>query len=151
MLAMLDALYWRDHEQHEQLASHALQTCADAPRRRLHRRSMLQRTQEKARRMETANMALSSRVSELEAAHAQLLAHKTSLTEQLRATTAQLTSALEVRPRLALLSRAWCSCQFWLPKITIPAKIMGDGQGQSLHRTTVKCGDAFGMRSLCRC
>ncbi len=47
--------------------------------------------------METANMALSARVADLEAAHAQLAAHKTSLTEQLRATTAQLTSALQVK------------------------------------------------------
>ena len=46
--------------------------------------------------METTNMVLSARVSELEAAHAQLAAHKTSLTEQLRATTAQLTAALQV-------------------------------------------------------
>ena len=46
--------------------------------------------------METANMALSALVAELEAAHAQLVAHKTSLTEQLRATTAQLTAALQL-------------------------------------------------------
>ena len=52
--------------------------------------------QEKSRRMETANLVLSARVAELEAQHAQALAHKTSLAEQLRATTAQLTAALQV-------------------------------------------------------
>ena len=52
--------------------------------------------QEKARRMETANLVLSARVAELEAQHARLAAHDTSLAEQLRATTAQLTAALQV-------------------------------------------------------
>ena len=46
--------------------------------------------------METANMVLSSRAAELEAQLAQALAHKTSLAEQLRATTAQLTAVLQV-------------------------------------------------------
>ncbi len=46
--------------------------------------------------METANMVLSSRAAELEAQLSQALAHKTSLAEQLRATTAQLTAVLQV-------------------------------------------------------
>ena len=56
--------------------------------------------------METANMVLSARVAELEAQRAQLLAHKSSLAEQLRATTAQLTAALQVGA-----VELWCTWQ----------------------------------------